>query len=195
VETGESIASPFKGHEDTVNSVAFSPTGGLIASCSTDATIRLWPANNIAGGTNGETASGTIRGHAQGVNSVAFSPDGNLLASSSDDNTVRFWDCETKAEHAKIDTAMVLRDVRFSTDRSIETDRGALVVGTSVLGISSLSLNGGLCTSLVTEEWVMKEQENALWLPDDYRATSVVTEGGFTVLGHSSGSISFISLR
>ncbi|MCJ1404962.1 hypothetical protein MMC11_008188 [Xylographa trunciseda] len=207
-ETVESITAPLKGHEDTVNAVTFSPAGNLIASCSADATIRLWSTNDLAGGTAGGTTSGMasstigdiacdlVRGqHAQGVNSVAFSPHGKLLVSLSDDHTVRFWDCETKAEVAKIDAAIVLRDIRFSTDRSIETNRGALAVSSSVLGVSSLSPDGVVPTSLVTEEWVMKEQENTLWLPDEIRATSVVTEGGFTVFGHSSGSISFILLR
>ena len=32
----------FEGHEDYVLSVAFSPDGTMIASCSDDRTIKLW---------------------------------------------------------------------------------------------------------------------------------------------------------
>jgi WD40 repeat protein len=71
------------GHEDWVNSVAFSPDGRLLASGSV--AIKLW-----------EVASGsevrTLSGHTWAVNSVAFSPDGRLLASGSYDRTIKLWD-------------------------------------------------------------------------------------------------------
>lgn len=39
----------FKGHRDEVNVVKFSPCGTLLASCSDDATIRIWSLKNIPG--------------------------------------------------------------------------------------------------------------------------------------------------
>jgi dipeptidyl aminopeptidase/acylaminoacyl peptidase len=87
------------GHSGSVNSVAFSPDGSLIASASTDATIRLW---RVSDG----VLLRTLTGHTSDVNSVAFSPDGNLIASASSDNTVRLW---------RVSDGVLLRTLRGHT--------------------------------------------------------------------------------
>src|SRR5260221_7836591 len=67
-----------RGHSDSVKSVAFSPDGGLLASASSDDTIKLWDPQT------GEHLR-TLEGHSHSVLSVAFSPDGGLLTSASQD--------------------------------------------------------------------------------------------------------------
>jgi WD40 repeat protein len=80
-----------RGHGMAVWAVAFSPDGTLLASASSDRTVKVW-----------EVAAGkekfTLKGHANFVTCVAFSPDGATLASGGYDATVRLWDVATGAE-------------------------------------------------------------------------------------------------
>jgi WD40 repeat protein/serine/threonine protein kinase len=80
-----------RGHKNAIWSVAFSPDGSRIVSCSHDQTIKVW-----------DTESGvevmTLHGHKSMVTSVAFSPDGRRIVSGSRDNTLKIWDAESGSE-------------------------------------------------------------------------------------------------
>ncbi|MBN1203082.1 MAG: WD40 repeat domain-containing protein [Anaerolineae bacterium] len=86
-------------HTDAVRAVAFNPAqdllalegseseqpaNKLLASGSSDGTVKLWAAPG------GELIQ-TLQGHSDTVLSVAFSPDGTLLASGSADGSVIVW--------------------------------------------------------------------------------------------------------
>ncbi len=87
VHTGRKRAV-FRGHQDEVLAVAFSPDGKTLVSGSGDKTVKLWDL------TAGQERA-TLRGHTSWVTAIAFSPDGKTLASGSLDETVRLWDVST----------------------------------------------------------------------------------------------------
>jgi WD40 repeat protein len=96
-------------YDGLVNTVAFSPNGGLLASGSSDKTVRLW---NVA--TTRQVH--TIRVGSD-VLRVEFSPDGQRLATAGADKLAKVWD--VASGHA----VMTLRghtaevwDVAFSPD-------------------------------------------------------------------------------
>ncbi len=66
-----------------VTTVSFSPDEQIIASGSTDKTIKLWQRDG--------TLLKTLEGHTAAVRSVSFSPDGQIIVSGSEDNTIKLW--------------------------------------------------------------------------------------------------------
>jgi WD40 repeat protein len=81
---------PLWGHHAPVTSVAFDPTGALLATGSDDKTVRLWLLSHDNLSAN---CVATLEGHIGAVQSVAFHPTANppLLATGSWDFTARLW--------------------------------------------------------------------------------------------------------
>ncbi|MFQ5978620.1 MAG: WD40 repeat domain-containing protein [Candidatus Heimdallarchaeota archaeon] len=79
------VVRTFSGHIGSVESVAFSPDGSILASGSGDYSIKLW---DVGRG----TLLRTLRKHNGEVSSVTFSPNGKSLASGSWDNNIVIWD-------------------------------------------------------------------------------------------------------
>lgn len=75
-------------HEERVWALSWNPKGTLLASCSSDKTIRIW-------GQEGERwicKSTLTDQHQRTVRDVAWSPSGRLLAAASFDSTISIWD-------------------------------------------------------------------------------------------------------
>lgn len=85
---GEMIEDVWKGHENTVESLSWSPgKGEYLASGSTDDTIIIRNTNS------GEIDVGPIQTDQGGVLSLAYSPSGDRIASGGDN--ICIWDTKT----------------------------------------------------------------------------------------------------
>ena len=86
---GQTLGPPLIGAGAKLISVAFSPSGGLLAAGDAQGTLLVW---DVTAGTRVRTRADA---HGGSIAALAFSPDGQILASASADGTVRLWDAET----------------------------------------------------------------------------------------------------
>jgi WD40 repeat protein len=178
---------PLKGsHGAPVSSVAFSPDGSLIASGSMNSTIGLW-------NTTTRTARPELIGHTLSVESVAFSPDGLLIASGSKDETIRLWDTARGKIQNTLRANGVITDLEFCDNGScLRTNSGYFEVP-SLRQTDPPSLDETEeKTFLVENQWLTLPNDQALWLPPDYRAVCSTVKGNTLALGHESGKVTFI---
>ncbi|KAG8924517.1 hypothetical protein FRC02_010366 [Tulasnella sp. 418] len=107
------ILFTLRGHDGQVQTVAYSPNGGLLASGSDDNRVIIWDSR-----TGAEIHS--LEGHSAMVLAIAFSPDGNLIASGSHDKSVRIWSSLTGILiHTLVGHSGAVTAVSFSPVRSI----------------------------------------------------------------------------
>ena len=73
-----------RGHRSALTSCAFSPSARLLATSSTDCTIRLWEIET-------SRCISLLHGHDTFITHVNFTRQGDYVLSVSDDRTLRFW--------------------------------------------------------------------------------------------------------
>ncbi|MBP2706257.1 winged helix-turn-helix domain-containing protein [Microbispora sp. RL4-1S] len=115
----EHAVPSFTGHGEAVNDIEISPDGRLIASASSDRTVRLWDPRGDPVATLGDQPD-----H---VRAVAFSPDGRRLATVTRSHTLTLWDVGGRR---KIATA-TYHGLGASTDVAFDP-RGRYLVATAL---------------------------------------------------------------
>src|SRR5262245_7074643 len=111
------------GHDDEVIALSFSADGKLLATTSSDFTVKIWDVS--AATTAGRVElSRTLRGMAMPVESAAFSGDGRALAVSGA-QAVRVWELNTGAALRTITMPARARDM----DDMIEPPRSIFSAG------------------------------------------------------------------
>ena len=106
------------GHLDIVTCIAVQPNDHVIASGSSDRTIKIWD--------NKGNLKQTLSGHANWVTSLSFSNTGQYLVSASRDGTLRLWKMDRYTKLYIDQPIQILKDhqapvlaVRFSPTDAI----------------------------------------------------------------------------
>ncbi len=129
-----------KGHAGMVYALAISPDGQIIASGSSDRTIKLWQLHTAK---KIRHLGRWFSGHIESVWTLAFSPDGRTLASGSWDNTVKLWQVSTGKKIRTINAHLNwVNSVRFSPDGQLLASGSA----DSTIRLWQVSTGQEICT-------------------------------------------------
>ncbi|MGE0211497.1 MAG: hypothetical protein AB7S41_07370 [Parvibaculaceae bacterium] len=95
IESGQ-IVGLFRGHQDAILSLSFSPDGSTLASGAADDVAVVWNVES-------RQPLARLEGHKGDVNIVRFNADGSRLYTGSDDRTVGIWDAASGGRLATLE--------------------------------------------------------------------------------------------
>lgn len=150
--------SYLKGHTHSVKALSFDPFTGLLASASSDGTIRIWDIESLE-----ETKR--LEGHSKGVRCISFTSDGLYLASGGEDGTVRVWEASTGREILLLEGhGKNVNSVSFNSNASLLASAGDDMT-VRIWDISSYDL--GKDPALVPESAYPVKLDGRVRLDDD----------------------------
>lgn len=98
-----------RGHAGSVEAIALSPDGKILASGGSDHTIILWDVETR----KPLDLTPLLAGHRDVIRSLAFSPDGKYLVSAGDDDQIMIWNTTTWADPTIIPDTFWVHQVAF----------------------------------------------------------------------------------
>jgi WD40 repeat protein len=157
------LLTTFSGHQDNIQSVAFSPDGKSLVSSSWDNTANLW---DVANGQLLNTLSWPILSYG----AIVFSPDGKILASALADQTILLWDATNGQRlHTLSGHTGVVNTVAFSPDGQTlasGSDDNTIILWDVASGQSLQTLSGNPLTMSDGTMWFFGKVNNLAFSPD-----------------------------
>ncbi|KAK1762844.1 quinon protein alcohol dehydrogenase-like superfamily [Phialemonium atrogriseum] len=164
---------------ETNGSIAFSHDGRTIAAVCRHDTVTL---RDLASRTRSET----LLGHGVAISSVAFSEDDQMLASASIDGAVKIWALATGKCTQTFELGTLVNSLAFDTSGScLHTNVGIIALDPDP---TRQPRRQGYGVS-PDGTWILRDEENILWLPPEYRPGCVGVAGSTVAIGCPSGRV------